>query len=101
MRTYGVIPGVQPVEIRTSGNEQTVPVGQMAITIHLGLLVRWMVRLNTDKSKTNQHIKIFVFVAYPVGKKISYDGDKGVVTDSDEANALLKRKYREGWTLDG
>ena len=39
-------------------------------------------------------------VAYRVGKKVSYDGVKGV-TDSPEANALLRRTYREGWTLNG
>jgi len=39
-------------------------------------------------------------VAYRVGKKLKYDGAKGV-TDSDEANALIKLKYREGWKLDG
>jgi len=40
-------------------------------------------------------------VAYRVGKKINYDGKTGRVTNNPEANALLKRKYREGWTLDG
>ena len=40
-------------------------------------------------------------VAYRTGKKISYDGAAGRVTDSPEANALLKRTYREGWTLNG
>jgi len=40
-------------------------------------------------------------VAYRVGKKIAYDPEKGVVTNNPEANALLKRKYREGWTLNG
>lgn len=40
-------------------------------------------------------------VAYRVGKKISYDGAAGQVPDSPEANALLKRTYREGWTLNG
>ncbi len=40
-------------------------------------------------------------VAYRVGKKISYDGASGKVTDCDEANALLSKKYREGWTLNG
>jgi hypothetical protein len=39
-------------------------------------------------------------VAYRVGKKIKYDGAKGV-TDCDEANELLSRKYRPGWTLNG
>jgi predicted dehydrogenase len=40
-------------------------------------------------------------VAYRVGKKIQYDGAAGRVTNSEEANALLSRKYRQGWTLDG
>jgi len=38
---------------------------------------------------------------YRGSKKLEYDGEKGVVTNCDEANPLLKRKYREGWTLDG
>ncbi len=40
-------------------------------------------------------------VAYRVGKKISYDGAAGKVTDSPEANELLRRTYRPGWTLNG
>jgi len=40
-------------------------------------------------------------VAYRVGKKITYDGQTGRVTDNAEADALLSRKYREGWKLDG
>ena len=40
-------------------------------------------------------------VAYRVGKKISYDGAAGRVTDSAEADALLRRAYRPGWTLNG
>ena len=40
-------------------------------------------------------------VAYRVGKKIDYDGKNGRVTNSDEANALLSKKYRPGWTLHG
>ncbi len=40
-------------------------------------------------------------VAYRVGKKIDYNGAAGKVTNSDEANALLSRKYREGWTING
>jgi len=39
-------------------------------------------------------------VAYRVGKKISYDGAAGV-TDDEQANALLRRTYRPGWTLNG
>jgi len=40
-------------------------------------------------------------VAYRVGKKLEYDGKEGRVTNVDEANALLKREYRPGWTLNG
>ena len=40
-------------------------------------------------------------VAYRVGKKIEYDGKNGRVTNSEKGNALLSRKYRQGWTLDG
>jgi hypothetical protein len=40
-------------------------------------------------------------VAYRVGKKIHYDGAEGRVTDCPEANDLLRRNYRKGWTLDG
>jgi predicted dehydrogenase len=40
-------------------------------------------------------------VAYRVGKKIEYDGATGRVTNSEDANALLSRPYRKGWTLNG
>lgn len=40
-------------------------------------------------------------VAYRVGKKIKYDGAAGKVTDCPEADALLRRKYRDGWVLNG
>ncbi len=40
-------------------------------------------------------------VAYRVGKKIDYDGGAGRVTNSAEANDLLSREYRRGWTLEG
>ena len=40
-------------------------------------------------------------VAYRVGKKISYDGAAGRVTDCSEANDYLRRTYRQGWTLNG
>jgi predicted dehydrogenase len=40
-------------------------------------------------------------VAYRVGKKLDYDGAAGRVTNCPEANDLLRRQYRPGWTLDG
>ncbi len=40
-------------------------------------------------------------VAYRVGKKLEYDSVAGQVKNSPEANALLSRKYRAGWTLNG
>jgi len=40
-------------------------------------------------------------VAYRAGKKLNYDGATGRVTNCPEANDLLRRQYRKGWTLDG
>ncbi|NQV34685.1 MAG: gfo/Idh/MocA family oxidoreductase, partial [Phycisphaeraceae bacterium] len=40
-------------------------------------------------------------VAYRVGKKLNYDGATGRVTNSAAANALLSKKYRAGWPLEG
>lgn len=40
-------------------------------------------------------------VAYRAGKKLQYDGAAGRVTNDEAANALLSRKYRDGWPLDG
>jgi predicted dehydrogenase len=40
-------------------------------------------------------------VAYRAGRKISYDGATGKVTNCPEANEFLKRTYRPGWTLNG
>jgi hypothetical protein len=40
-------------------------------------------------------------VAYRAGKKLDYDGKTGAVTNAPEANAFLKRPYRDGWPIDG
>ena len=40
-------------------------------------------------------------VAYRHGSKIEYDGATGRVTNSEEANKLLSRPYRDGWSLEG
>ncbi len=39
--------------------------------------------------------------AYRHGEKIEYDGATGKVTNNEAANSLLKRTYRDGWTLEG
>jgi predicted dehydrogenase len=54
-----------------------------------------------DYSGTLIEQMLLAHVAYRVGQKIQYDGASGRVTNSDEANALLSRKYRPGWTLNG
>lgn len=36
-----------------------------------------------------------------VGRRISYDGKTGRVTDCPEANAYLAKEYRKGWALEG
>lgn len=40
-------------------------------------------------------------VSYRAGKKIEYDGAAGRVTNGSEADGLLRRQYRPGWTLNG
>ncbi|HBI33473.1 MAG TPA: gfo/Idh/MocA family oxidoreductase [Verrucomicrobiales bacterium] len=40
-------------------------------------------------------------VAYDVGKKIDYNAKKMEVTNSPEANRLLREEYRKGWALNG
>ncbi len=56
---------------------------------------------NFDYSGTAIEQMLLGLVAYRVGKKINYDGKTGRVTNSPEANALLSKKYRSGWTLNG
>ncbi|MEW4455720.1 Gfo/Idh/MocA family oxidoreductase [Bremerella sp. JC817] len=38
-------------------------------------------------------------VAHRVGKKLTYDAASGKITNVPEANALLTKTYREGWTV--
>lgn len=54
-----------------------------------------------DYSGTLIEQMLLAHVAYRVGEKIQYDGKTGRVTNHEQANALLSRQYRPGWTLDG
>ncbi len=54
-----------------------------------------------DYSGTMIEQLLLGLVAFRVGKRIEYDGTAGRVTNHPDANALLSRKYRDGWTLDG
>jgi predicted dehydrogenase len=54
-----------------------------------------------DYSGTLIEQMLLGLVAYRVGEKLDYDGTAGRVTNNTEANDLLSRKYRDGWTLDG
>lgn len=56
---------------------------------------------NFDYSGTMIEQMMLGLVSYRVGKKLDYDGATGRVTNVPEANELLRRKYRAGWTLDG
>ena len=38
-------------------------------------------------------------IAYRTGRKLQWDGPNMKVTNCDEANELLQREYRAGWTL--
>ena len=54
-----------------------------------------------DYSGTLIEQMLLAHVAYRVGEKIQYDGASGRVTNCAEANALVSRQYRPGWTLNG
>jgi len=54
-----------------------------------------------DYAGTMMEQMLLGLVAYRVGKEIEYDGASGRVTNSEEANALLRRTYRPGWVLNG
>ena len=56
---------------------------------------------NFDYGASANEMMTLGLVAYRVGKKLEYDGEKGEVTNSAEGNALLSRKYRDGWVLNG
>lgn len=56
---------------------------------------------NFDYGGTMIEMMLLGLVAYRVGEKIEYDGVKGQVTNSADANGLLSREYRSGWRLDG
>ncbi len=40
-------------------------------------------------------------VAHRAGKTLEYDPKQGQITNAPEANAFLKRAYRDGWKLNG
>jgi len=54
-----------------------------------------------DYGGTMTEMMLLGLVAYRVGKKLTYDGAAGQVTNVAEANELLRRTYRAGWTLNG
>jgi len=54
-----------------------------------------------DYGGTAIEMMLLGMVAYRVGKKLDYDSASGRVTNSAEGNALLRREYRPGWTLNG
>lgn len=54
-----------------------------------------------EYGSTMIELMLLGLVAYRTGKKLDYDPAAGRVTNSSEANDLLKRQYREGWTLNG
>ena len=82
-------------------DEQIPPMG--------GFQQQWINACKTDRktscdmdySGTAIEQMLLGLVAYRVGTKIEYDGKAGRVTNSDEANELLSKVYRNGWPLDG
>ena len=55
---------------------------------------------NFDYSSKMIETMLLGLAAYRAGDKIAYDGRTGK-SDTPEATALLSKKYRDGWTIDG
>ena len=68
----------------------------------LNLLTQGITTINagegTSAAPLNETMLLGI-VAMRTGKPIEYDGAAGRVTNSEEANALLGRTYRNGWAL--
>ncbi|MCX7819030.1 MAG: Gfo/Idh/MocA family oxidoreductase [Kiritimatiellae bacterium] len=54
---------------------------------------------NFDYAGLMIEMMLLGLVAYRAGKKLQYDGERGVVTNVPDANAYLRRTYRDGWPL--
>ena len=56
---------------------------------------------NFDYAGTAIENLLLGMTAYRAGKKLVFDPVAGRITNAPEANALLRREYRKGWTLKG
>ena len=56
---------------------------------------------NFDYSGKMIETMLLGLVAYRAGEELKYDAAAGKVTNSETANALLNKAYREGWPLVG
>jgi predicted dehydrogenase len=56
---------------------------------------------NFDYSGLAMEQMLLGLIAYRVGQRVEYDGKAGKITNSPEGDALIRRKYRKGWVLDG
>ena len=54
---------------------------------------------NFDYAAVLTETMILGNVAIVAGKKIEYDGSNMKVTNNEDANRLLRREYRKGWSL--
>lgn len=56
-----------------------------------------------DFEYSSQYIEqmILGLISHQVGAALDYDGKSGKITNHADANALLSRSYRSGWTLNG
>jgi hypothetical protein len=54
---------------------------------------------NFDYAGTLTQAVLLGNVAHRVGKKLEWDGERGVVTNAPEAAKFLTREYRKGWEL--
>ena len=56
---------------------------------------------NFDYSGALVEHNLLALVAYRVGKKLQWDAENLKATNAPEADAFIRKKYREGWVLNG
>jgi predicted dehydrogenase len=52
---------------------------------------------NVENAHYSTNLSLLGMLSYKIGRSIEWDGEKEVIVNDPEANALLKRKYREPW----
>ena len=103
-RGWEVIPDRTRDEERMEGVPLTTREGSSGLDLHVQNFlecIRTREKPNAD-IEIGAHIARFAHlgnIAYRMGRKVYWDGEKGAFIDDDSANEMLKASYRAPWKL--